>query len=145
MFYNIIKKLSRYVVAMCLMIAGHAFAFMIVNYGHIKDSFESPWKSFVMTLTMALGEFNFGDLYNSFEQDKTSRTFAMVILVSLIIFGTITMINLFIAVTISDLRDLKEEVFTQNLTNMAQCSILVEDMLPAFLLRKMRVRDESSQ
>ena len=48
MFYNIIKKLSRYVVAMCLMIAGHAFAFMIVNYGHIKDSFESPWKSFVM-------------------------------------------------------------------------------------------------
>merc|ERR1712038_1360593 len=88
MFYNIIKKLSRYVVAMCLMIAGHAFAFMIVNYGHIKDSFESPWKSFVMTLTMALGEFNFGDLYNSFEQDKTSRTFAMVILVSLIIFGT---------------------------------------------------------
>ena len=51
------------------------------------------------------------------------------------------MINLFIAVTISDPRDLKEEVFTQNLTNMAQCSILVEDMLPAFLLRKMRVRD----
>ena len=94
-----------------------------------------------MTLTMALGEFNFGDLYNSFEQDKTSRTFAMVILVSLIILGTITMFNLFIAVTISDLRDLKEEVFTQNLTNMAQCSILVEDMLPAFLLRKMRVRD----
>ena len=92
---------------------------------------------------MALGEFNFGDLYNSFEQDKTSRIFAMVILVFLIIFGTITMINLFIAVTISDLRELKAEGFTQNLTNMAQCScsILVEDMLPAFLLRKMRVRD----
>ena len=39
------------------MILGHAFAFMVINYGIEKDSFESPWKSFVMTITMALGEF----------------------------------------------------------------------------------------
>ena len=39
------------------MILGHAFAFMVINYGIEKDSFESPWKSFVKTTTMALGEF----------------------------------------------------------------------------------------
>ena len=92
---------------------------------------------------MVLGEFEYADMEKRFDEagDKVSYFFTMVLLLAMILFGTITMINLFIAVTISDLRDLKEEVFTQNLTNMAQCSILVEDMLPAFLLRKMRVRD----
>ena len=47
----------RYIFALFLMILGHAFAFMVINYGIEKDSFESPWKSFVMTITMALGEF----------------------------------------------------------------------------------------
>ena len=80
MFYRIIKRLFRwlfslwlvdvhltwilmpcsdvrYIFALFLMILGHAFAFMVINYGIEKDSFESPWKSFVMTITMALGEF----------------------------------------------------------------------------------------
>eukprot|EP00092_Neocalanus_flemingeri_P074833 GFUD01092606.1.p1 GENE.GFUD01092606.1~~GFUD01092606.1.p1 ORF type:complete len:402 (-),score=71.74 GFUD01092606.1:169-1374(-) len=57
MFYNIIKKIARYVFAMSLMILGFAFAFMVVNYGHNQNSFDNPIKSFMMTLTMALGEF----------------------------------------------------------------------------------------
>merc|ERR1712013_414717 len=44
MFYNIIKKLARYVIAMFLMIIGFAFAFMVVNYGHDQETFESPIK-----------------------------------------------------------------------------------------------------
>ena len=55
------------------MILGHAFAFMVINYGKKTEdekdsfdktkespqthSFDSPWKIFVMTITMALGEF----------------------------------------------------------------------------------------
>ena len=121
------------------MILGHAFAFMVINYGIEKDSFESPWKSFVMTITMALGEFQFEDLYNSFGVDKISRTFAMFVLVSLILFGTITMINLFTAVIISDLNNLEKDVFVQNLSNMAQCAILAEAILPNKLLKDLRI------
>ena len=77
----------------------------------------------------------FEDLYNSFGDDKTSRTFAMFVLVSLILFGTITMINLFTAVIISDLNNLEKDVFVQNLSNMAQCAILAEAMLPNKLLK----------
>eukprot|EP00092_Neocalanus_flemingeri_P054453 GFUD01064123.1.p1 GENE.GFUD01064123.1~~GFUD01064123.1.p1 ORF type:complete len:560 (+),score=125.62 GFUD01064123.1:420-2099(+) len=142
MFYNIIKKLVRYVIAMFLMIIGFAFAFMVVNYGHNQDSFENPIKSTMMTLTMALGEFNFEDMYNTFKEDSTSRGFAMVLLVLLILFGTITMVNLFIAVIISDISQLREDVYTQNLINMAQCSILVEELLPSCILNKMRVEDK---
>jgi len=144
MFYNIIKKLLRYVMAMFLMIIGFAFAFMIVHYGHDQESFENPIKSSMMTLTMALGEFNFEDMYNTFKEDTTSRGFAMVMLVLLILFGTITMVNLFVAVIISDITQLREDVYTQNLINMAQCSILVEELLPSFILNKMRVESKTT-
>ena len=62
----------------------------------------------------------------------------MIILVSLIFFGTITMINLFIAVIISDLNDLQNETFTQNLINMAQAAITAESALPKYVIRGLR-------
>merc|ERR1719219_1090001 len=33
MFYNIIKKTFRYVIALAMMIFGFAFAFMVINFG----------------------------------------------------------------------------------------------------------------
>ena len=142
MFYNIIRKTSRYVFAMFLMIIGFAFAFMVLNYGHNADSFENPGKSFMMTLTMALGEFNFEDLYNTFREDTVSRGFTIALLILLILLGTITMVNLFIAVIISDTQKLRTDVFVQSLVDMAQCSILAEELLPAVILRKMGVEDK---
>merc|ERR1712222_51960 len=128
MFYRILTRLLRYVFALLLIIIGHAFAFT-VNM-HSLDAFKSPWKSFVTTLTRSLGEFGGETLYNSIKDDEnTTRVFAMIILVSLIFFGTITMINLFIAVIITDLEDLQRETFTQNLINMAHAAITAESAL----------------
>ena len=59
----------------------------------------------------------------------------MLVLVSLILFGTITMINLLTAVIISDLNNLEKDVFVQNLSNMAQYAILAEAILPNKLLK----------
>ena len=142
MFYNIIKKLTRYLIAMFLMIIGFAFAFMVVNFGHNQESFENPIKSSIKTLTMALGEYNFEDMYNIFKEDSISRCFAMILLVLLILFGTITMVNLYIAVIISHITHLREDVYTQNLINMAQCYILVDELLPSCILFKMMVKDD---
>merc|ERR1719300_1430077 len=52
------------------------------------------------------------------------------------------MLNLFIAVIISDFEKLSYDSQKQNIINMAQYSILVEELFPDFLLRKMRVDDE---
>ena len=142
MFYNIIKKIARYLIIMILMIIGFAFAFMVVNYRHEQESFQNPIKSLMMTFTMALGEFEFVDMYNDFGEDSISRGFAMVLLVILILFGTITMVNLFIAVIISDITQLHADVYTQNLINMAHCSILVEELLPACILRRMKLESK---
>ena len=139
MFYNIIKKIFRYVLAMLLMLIGFAFAFHIVHYQVDNEKFESPFKSFMVTLTMALGEFNLDDLYNNFKQDGTSRAFAMILLIFLILLVSITMVNLFVAVIISDIEKMKKEVYIQKLVNMAQYAILVEKFLPRCILSKMRV------
>ena len=139
MFYNIIKKTFRYVIALAMMIFGFAFAFMVINFGVEREPFENPLKSSMMTLTMVLGEFNFGDIYDSFNEDSISRGFAMGVLLLLIILGTITMVNLFIFVIISDLDKLREDVFTQSLVNMATYSILMEALLPETILKRTRV------
>ena len=84
----------------------------------------------------SLGDFQVGALYDSIEDhNNTTRAFAMIILVSLIFFCTITMINLCVAVIISDLKDLQSETFTQNLINMAHASITAESVVPDFFLR----------
>jgi len=141
MFYNIVKILFRYMSAMFCMVVGHAFAFMVVNFGHNMKSFDSPFKSVVQTLTMALGEFNFEDMYNAFAEDVISRNFAMILLILLILFGTVTMVNLFIASIMSDLVKLNSEVYTQSLVFTAHCSMLVEELLPNSLLKKTRLED----
>ena len=66
----------------------------------------------------------------------------MLLLTLLILFGTITMVNLFIAVIISDISKMRDDVYIQNLINMAQYSILVEAFLPSCILDKMRIDDK---
>ena len=63
-----------------------------------------------LDLTIALGEFNFEDaIYSRFNNSEQyiSRAVSLVILVIMIFTVTITLVNLFIAVIISDRRDLK--------------------------------------
>lgn len=140
MFFNVIRKLSTYMIAMIIMITGHAMAFLVVGYGHGNEenkndmiSFDDPFKAIVQTLTMALGEFNLDNLYSSLSGDRTSRIFALILLALLITLGTITLVNLFIAVTMSDMERLKRDVHTQKLVNMASFVILLEDSLPRWL------------
>jgi len=138
MFYNIIRKLFSYMIAMIIMITGHAMAFMVIGFGHIDKnkeeeeviSFDNPFKAIVKTLTMALGEFDLNTLYNSVAGDNTSHVFALILLVVLAMLGTVTLVNLFIAVTMSDMEKLKRDVNTQQLVNMASFVILIEDSLP---------------
>ena len=84
-------------------------------------------------MTIALGEFNFEDaIYSRFDDSEQyiSRAVSLVILVIMIFTVTITLVNLFIAVIISDRRDLKISVFKENLIYMAENIQLAESILP---------------
>ena len=78
---------------------------------------------------MSLGEVNFDDFYENFGGNEVSRTFALGILVLMILSVTITMVNLFVAVIISDREKMVKDVFKQNLLYMAQCSQLTHNLL----------------
>ena len=67
------------------------------------------------TFSMSLGEFDFSQYSDIFprEAGPTRRAFAMILLVGLILFVSLTIYNLFIAVVISDVKDLQDAVFLQ--------------------------------
>ena len=64
---------------------------------------------------MSLGEFDFSQYSGMFPREAapTRRAFAMILLVGLILFVSLTIYNLFIAVLISDVKDLQDAVFIQ--------------------------------
>ena len=72
---------------------------------------------------MALGEYNYADIdqnwfnHTKFNQDDhdyyINKTFAMILLLGLILLGSITMINLFVAVVLSDVQSLEKDVYQQ--------------------------------
>ena len=60
---------------------------------------------------MLLGEFEYDTLETGFRsEDGTSKFFTLVLLVALIIFGSITMLNLFVGVVVSDIGALQSRV-----------------------------------
>lgn len=138
MFTRVLTRLSNYVVGMFILIGGFSTSLEIVSHGTDVEGFhaESPFKNFVLTLTMAMGEFNARDLYNEFMGDhedphwKIGRTFAFGMLVFLVLAGTITMVNLFVAVIIKDTNHLEGEVFKEKLFYMAESLISIRNLVP---------------
>ena len=101
---------------------------------------------------MLLGEFEYDTLETGFRsEDGTSKFFTLVLLVALIIFGSITMLNLFVGVVVSDIGalqsrvdfevDFKSCIFScifnivipQILEQLGQFCILVENLLPSWI------------
>ena len=144
MFSRVFHKLQRYVIAMFMIVGGFSCSLNVITYGQADSfNFNTPFKSFVLTLTMAMGEFNAGELYQQYaeminnkkrinediaEHIKIGRTLAMVILVFMILAGTITMVNLFVAVIISDKEKMEDEVFKLKLFYMAEGSELIKNL-----------------
>ena len=126
---------------------GFAFGFTTMKYSQGNDNFHNPGKSRMITLTMVLQEFSFGDIYDNFTTNKMvgiSCFFIMFLLLLLVIFRTITMVNLFVAATIKDMEQLKKEVYGRNLINMTENSIVVEQLLPKYFLRKLEVEKSAT-
>ena len=53
----------RSLINFLFLIIGFAFGFFIISHGKDGDHFENPVKAILKTLIMALGEFEFDDLY----------------------------------------------------------------------------------
>jgi len=125
MFYNIIKSnLMAYMQACLLLMTAFSLAFWIILEGHIKKegvNFSSGfWVNLVMTITMSVGEFNTTSFYEEIDENKIIKVFAMLFLIGLVIFSTITMVNLVMSAIIYDYGDMKKEVEIEHLYFIAE-------------------------
>ena len=115
MFYAITKKIIQGAVSFIIMVIAFGFAFFVISYDSEGDKFDNPGKSLLQIIVMILGEFEFNDLYqDSYKEDLLTLVFTMILLIGLIIFGSLIMANLIVAIIVSDVNMLaiaaKEQV-----------------------------------
>lgn len=105
MYYSITKRVIKTALGLLLLVVAFAFAFFIIHFDNSSESFESVQKSVAKSFVMVLGEFEFDDLWESSRSGGSGLTqaFTLLLLVGLIVLGTIVMINLIVAIIITDI------------------------------------------
>ena len=113
MFYTITKHLFKTLLSFLIMVTGFAYGFFIIHFQTSGvDKFENFGKALLKTIVMAIGEFDFDDLYSAHE-DPYALAFTMVLLCGLIIMVTLVLINLLVALIVSDLDELRSSSHVQ--------------------------------
>ena len=137
-YYSITKRIVRTVLGLLLLVFAFAIAFFIIHFDNSNESFETMQKSFVKSFVMVMGEFGknifcfyflslsllvffleFDDLWSSSKSSnsKLSQMFTMLLLIGVILLGTIIMINLIVAIIITDIERLNRISKQQVLRN----------------------------
>ena len=119
MYYSITKRIVKTALGFFILISAFTFAFFIINFGNESESFDNIGRSFLKIFVMVLGEFEFDDLWINSESSGSSlsRLVTMVLLIGLIVLGSLIMVNLIVAIIISDIEWLNKISKEQSLIN----------------------------
>jgi len=135
MYYSITKRIVKAAFGFIILIAAFSFAFFIIHFNNETESFDDIFRSFLKVFVMTLGEFEFDDLWtNSHPEGSTgySRHVTMLLLVLLIVFGTVTMVNLIIAIIITDIQWLQSVSKDQVLLHQAHHAVTIHALVTLF-------------
>jgi hypothetical protein len=118
---------------MCLVI-GFALSFSIQFCNH--NEFSDPWKAFVKTVAMMIGEFDYGEIFdNSNVERKGGSPTYRVTFVFFAILTSIVLMNLMISLTVNDIHKLKQEGHARKFKKQAEFLTQIEQFI-----KKMNVR-----
>jgi len=128
MYYSITKRIIRTALGLILLVVAFALAFFIIHFDNTNESFETMQKSIIKSFVMVLGEFEFDDLWSNSESatSKLSQMFTMILLVGVIMLGTIIMVNLIVAIIITDIERLNRISKQQVLRNKAHHAVQID-------------------
>jgi len=131
MYYTATKRVIKTALGFFVMILGFSFAFFIINFGSENESFDNPLKASLKILAMVLGEYEFDDLYEGSYSEASGLTgpFTMILFFGLIVFGSIIMVNLIVAIIITDIDWLNQMSKEQALLNQAQHALQIHALL----------------
>merc|ERR1719244_1035413 len=130
MYYSITKRIIK-----------TALGFFIIHFGNETESFDSVGRSFLKIFVMVLGEFEFDDLWSNSESSSSnlSRLFTMFLLIGLIILGSMIMVNLIVAIIISDIEWLNKISREQALLNQAHHAVQIHALISLFKCLRRKV------
>ena len=74
----------------------------------------------VKTLTLVLGEYDLDSMLETEFPDNSSKWFSVTLLVILAVIGSLVMVNLFVAIIVSDIEALKKRGFIQEVVIKAE-------------------------
>ena len=122
MYYSITKRIIKTALGFFILVCAFTFAFFIIHFGNETESFDNVGRSFLKVFVMVLGEFEFDDLWSNSESSNSilSRVVTMVLLIGLIISGSVIMVNLIVAIIISDIDWLNKISKEQSLINQVR-------------------------
>merc|ERR1711892_260527 len=134
MYYSITKRIIKTALGFIILVCAFAFAFFIIHFGNETESFDSVGRSFLKIFVMVLGEFEFDDLWSNSESSSSnlSRMFTMFLLIGLIILGSMIMVNLIVAIIISDIEWLNKISKEQALLNQAHHAVQIHALRSLF-------------
>ena len=125
MYYSITKRIIKTALGFFILVCAFTFAFFIIHFGNETESFDNVGRSFLKVFVMVLGEFEFDDLWSNSESSSSnlSRIVTMFLLIGLIILGSMIMVNLIVAIIISDIEWLNKISKEQALLNQVKCCV----------------------
>lgn len=139
--YNSLIRIGMYAVSWLLMVVGFSMAFLTVNASHYQGErmannytfVQMEWKNLMHSITMSLGEWEFNDFYDKSFNESDGGVIATLLFFVLLLFGSITMVNIFIGVIIGDEETMKASVLRSRLLYMVDQIIVAENLFPKAL------------
>ena len=122
MYYSITKRIIKTALGFFILVCAFTFAFFIIHFGNETESFDNVGRSFLKIFVMVLGEFEFDDLWSNSESSNSilSRVVTMALLIGLIISGSVILVNLIVAIIISDIDWMNKISKEQSLINQVR-------------------------
>lgn len=147
MYYSITKRIIKTALGFFILICAFTFAFFIIHFGNETESFDNVGRSFLKIFVMVLGEFEFDDLWSNSESSNSilSRVVTMVLLIGLIILGSMIMVNLIVAIIISDIDWLNKISKQQSLINQAHHAVQIHALQALFQCLSRKVYNDQTK
>ncbi|XP_059096785.1 uncharacterized protein LOC131891273 [Tigriopus californicus] len=135
MFIHIMHKRFLGGILLTLTVAtGCAAGFLIIAHNTASGVVDSRTlvKILFRPLLMILGEYEFIDTYETFEDDLPTLIYSTVLLLCIAIVGSLVLVNLLLALILSDIMDLYNICHSKNLFRQARQVVFYEKLAKTF-------------
>ncbi|KAG8236536.1 hypothetical protein J437_LFUL015810 [Ladona fulva] len=122
LFYAVFKNVLKVLLAFSCLILGFSLSFFVQFRKQEPESFGDPWKAFVRTIVMMMGEFEYLDLFKKDGKDSVSylHITSRVIFLGFVVLASIVLVNLMVGLAVSDTQALRSEGEARRLLKQAE-------------------------